>query len=99
MYGGQPLIVLDEPFANVDKDTEQKMIRNLKAHHSNSLLILITHRMRALVNADLVLMIEENGYVRTGTHESLMRESERYRESFLLQEKESMQKEPERGNL
>ena len=99
LYGGQPLIVLDEPFANVDKDTEQKMIRNLKAHHSNSLLILITHRMRALVNADLVLMIEENGYVRTGTHESLMRESERYRESFLLQEKESMQKEPERGNL
>ena len=51
------------------------------------------------MNADLVLMIEENGYVRTGTHESLMRESERYRESFLLQEKECMQKEPERGNL
>lgn len=85
LYAHTPLIILDEPFANVDKDTEEKMIGNLKAHYRDSLLVIISHRMKVFAQADLVLMIEDNGFVRTGSHEELMKNSARYRESWQMQ--------------
>lgn len=86
LYGRTPVIILDDPFANVDKGTEEQMIRNLKENYQDSLLVIISHRMKVFETADLVLMIEENGFVRIGTHRSLMKESRRYRETFEAQE-------------
>lgn len=85
LYAHSPLIILDEPFANVDKDTEAKMIEGLIRHHQDSVIVIISHRMKVFEKANLILMIEDTGFVKTGSHEELMKESKRYRDSFTMQ--------------
>jgi len=85
LYARTPVIILDDPFANVDGATEAAMIGKLREHYKGSLLIITSHRMKIFEEADLVLMIEDGGFVRVGNHESLMQESKEYRADFMAQ--------------
>lgn len=85
LYGHTPLIILDEPFANVDRHTERAMIAHLKEHYQDCLLIILSHRLMVFPQTDLVLAFEENGMVRVGKHEELLKSSRLYAENFELQ--------------
>lgn len=85
LYAENPVIILDDPFANVDRSTEMRMLDNLCRNYKDNLLVITSHRMSVFERADLVLMIEDGGFVRMGSHESLMKESVRYRQTFQAQ--------------
>ncbi|MGN0659615.1 MAG: ABC transporter ATP-binding protein [Emergencia sp.] len=84
LYHRSRILVLDDPFAAVDVETEQKIMRNLRRHYGDCALILISHRVTAFDEAEMVLLIDGEKTV-FDTHSSLMRRSEVYQEIFRTQ--------------
>ncbi len=85
----KPLIVLDDPFASVDKMTEKEIISHIKELFKDSIVILISHRLSIFPELDHVLVLHGDGTYSLNSHEVLMKEDKTYQHLYLLQEKES----------
>ena len=68
-----PVLVLDEPTAALDPETENALVAALQAERAQRLLIVIAHRLSTIRSADRIVFIEEGRIVETGTHAELMR--------------------------
>ena len=81
---GQKCIVLDEPTAMLDPDGRQEVISTaLRLNkEENITIILITHYMDEIVNADKVIVMDKGKVVMTGTPREIFNrpeELEKYR--------------------
>ncbi|MEL3922573.1 ABC transporter transmembrane domain-containing protein [Aeromonas enteropelogenes] len=65
-----PILVLDDALSAVDAHTEQQILHALKAHRRT--LILVSHRMTAVEQADEVLVLEQGHVSERGRHGTLM---------------------------
>ena len=65
------LIVLDDPFAALDRNTEEEIFRELKAMSKDRIILLISHRLYLFDQMDQVIWME-NGQTQTGTHEKML---------------------------
>ena len=80
------MLVLDEPTAALDPETENALIEALNAEREKRLLIVIAHRLSTIRSADRILFIESGRIIETGSHDELMRErSGGYRRFVELQ--------------
>jgi ATP-binding cassette subfamily C protein CydCD len=52
-----PILILDEPTANLDQETEQELLQAIHEYAHDRILLTITHRPAALHNADQVLIL------------------------------------------
>ena len=68
----KPLIVLDDPFAALDRNTEEEIFRELKAMSKDRIILLISHRLYLFDQTDQVIWME-NGQTQTGTHEKMLK--------------------------
>ena len=66
-----PLLVLDEPTANLDTITERKLLKALQRLGRGRSVLLITHRLVAMEEMDEILVLDEGCVVEQGTHEQL----------------------------
>lgn len=73
-----PIIILDEATSNLDAETEQQVLENLKRVSENRTVFLIAHRFAPLKRADLILAMEKGVIVERGTHESLLQQKGLY---------------------
>lgn len=76
-----PFLVLDEPTADLDVGTEQRLMESAHAHVSEGGrgLLLITHRFLGLDLMDEILVMGEGHIAERGTHETLMSKNGVYR--------------------
>jgi ABC-type multidrug transport system fused ATPase/permease subunit len=80
-----PILVLDEPTAALDADTEHRVLGNLSEWAkdpaaASRAIFLITHRISTIRRADNIVYLESGRVVESGDHETLMRiENGRYR--------------------
>ncbi|WP_447838828.1 ABC transporter transmembrane domain-containing protein [Aeromonas salmonicida] len=65
-----PILVLDDALSAVDAHTEQQILQALKAHRRT--LILVSHRMTAVEQADEILVLEQGHISERGRHGVLM---------------------------
>ncbi|WFC15986.1 ABC transporter transmembrane domain-containing protein [Aeromonas salmonicida] len=65
-----PILVLDDALSAVDAHTEQQILQALKAHRQT--LILVSHRMTAVEQADEILVLEQGHISERGRHGALM---------------------------
>ncbi len=65
-----PILVLDDALSAVDAHTEQQILQALKAHGRT--LILVSHRMTAVEQADEILVLEQGHISERGRHGALM---------------------------
>ncbi|CEL99526.1 unnamed protein product [Vitrella brassicaformis CCMP3155] len=75
------LLVLDEPTASLDTESERAVadaLEELRRRNSTTVL-MITHRLETVKKADNVLFFDRNGEMTAGRHEDLMRDKPRYR--------------------
>lgn len=79
------IIILDDPFASVDMKTEEAIIGNLRENYRKCLILLISHRLAVFPKVSQVLFLRADGTAEAGTHEELMRTSERYAAIYSLQ--------------
>lgn len=86
LYHKTPLIVLDDPFASVDRTTERQILANIRRNCSDCAILLISHRLSQFSTLDGVLLLEKDGTCISSTHEKLMDRSKTYRTLYELQE-------------
>jgi len=73
LVGAPPVLVLDEPTASMDSQTEADLIRRLKPEITNRTLVVITHRPSLLDLVDRVIVIEGGRVVADGPKSILSR--------------------------
>lgn len=79
------IIILDDPLAAVDMQTEEQIIENLKNNYKNSLIILISHRLTIFTGINQIILLYNDKTAVYGTHNELMKSAELYAEIFNLQ--------------
>jgi len=67
-----PILILDEPTAALDAETELRVLDRLAAWGKGRLIFLITHRLSTIRRADQILVLREGRIVESGTHAELM---------------------------
>ncbi len=77
-----PILLLDEATSALDPRTESDIQDSLERLSKGRTSIVIAHRLSTVVNADKMVLMHEGKVAAIGTHESLLAESELYRNHF-----------------
>jgi ATP-binding cassette subfamily C protein CydC len=80
-----PILILDEPTANLDPLTEKKMLETLFDVMKGKTTLLITHRLVGLENVDEILVMENGQIVESGTQAELLERGGTFRRMWDLQ--------------
>ncbi len=83
-----PILLLDEPTANLDPLTERELLRAVLEAAGGSLL-LITHRLVALDAFDEILVLDRGRVVERGRHAKLVESRGLYSRLWQLQNRSS----------
>jgi ABC-type multidrug transport system fused ATPase/permease subunit len=67
-----PILILDEPTASLDAETELEVLRRLSEWGQHRIVLLITHRLSTIRHADHIISMEDGRIVETGSHDELM---------------------------
>ncbi|KAK3807284.1 MAG: P-loop containing nucleoside triphosphate hydrolase protein [Benniella sp.] len=67
-----PIVLLDEATSALDPVTESQIQAELTRMTENRTTLVVTHRLSTIVNADLILCIEDGIIVEQGTHSELI---------------------------
>ncbi|MBI4761885.1 MAG: thiol reductant ABC exporter subunit CydD [Chloroflexota bacterium] len=80
-----PILILDEPTANLDPLTEQQVLETLFQAMKQKTSLLITHRLIGLENVDEIIVLDHGRIVERGTHADLLERGGLYRRLWDLQ--------------
>lgn len=80
----KPVIVLDDPFSALDRETEGKVYANLRQYAKDSIVFLISHRLYLFPELDGVIWLE-NGRAEAADHSAWMKRSFLYHELYQSQ--------------
>ncbi|MFH1479155.1 MAG: ABC transporter ATP-binding protein [Candidatus Omnitrophota bacterium] len=79
------ILMLDEAFSSIDSETEDKIVNNIKNYFKDSTIILVSHRLSAVKNMDIVYFLEGQGKMSIGKHHELVKDNLNYRKLFASQ--------------
>jgi ATP-binding cassette subfamily C protein CydC len=80
-----PILILDEPTANLDPLTEQQVLETLFKVMKQKTSLLITHRLIGLENVNEILVMNHGQIIERGTHEELASREGYYHHLLNLQ--------------
>lgn len=81
------IYIFDEATSNVDAESEEKIMKAIRRLAEKKTVILISHRLMNVVEADRILVLRDGHLDEEGTHETLLSADGWYRELFLAQAK------------
>lgn len=81
----KPVLILDEPTAALDPQTENALVTNLRQAREGRIVIVIAHRLSTIRAADRIYVMDEGAIVESGDHDSLMNQSGIYARFVELQ--------------
>ena len=73
-----PILILDEATSALDTVTEFDIQKSFDALSEGRTTLIIAHRLSTVRNADEIVVINENGIVERGTHDSLLAQNGLY---------------------
>lgn len=79
------LLVLDEPATALDAQAEHALNERLRVHRRGLTSLLISHRLSAVREADLVVVLADGKVTESGRHTELMAAGGPYAQMFTLQ--------------
>lgn len=86
-YRDAPILILDEPTASIDAESEEKIFERLYKFAENKTVIIVSHRFSTVRKADKIYVLEEGKIIENGTHQELMKLGGKYAQAFTLQAK------------
>ena len=72
------LVVLDEATSALDVDTEKQVVKNMREEFKGKTILMITHRLSTIVEADKIIVMHDGKIDTSGTHSDLMKLKGRY---------------------
>ncbi len=67
------IVILDEATSAVDSEAENQIHEAMERLMEDRTVLLIAHRLRSAINADLIAVVEHGTIAETGTHSELLR--------------------------
>lgn len=80
-----PLILMDEPTAALDSETEALFQETLEILRKEHAVLVISHRLSTIKNADCIFVMEDGCIKERGTHIELMKGSSLYSQLYTDQ--------------
>lgn len=81
-----PIILLDEATASLDPENEVLVQKAIAKLVEGKTVIMIAHRLRTVVDADQILVLENGSLVESGTHNELMAKKGLYQKLYHIQQ-------------
>ncbi|OAA29731.1 multidrug ABC transporter ATPase [Kosmotoga arenicorallina S304] len=85
-----PIVILDDCLSAVDTETELKIISSLREGIDLRTVIVISHRLKAVRDADIIYVLHDGEIIESGAHDTLMEKGGLYKRMYerqLLEEK------------
>lgn len=77
-----PIVFLDEPTSSLDAISTEQIKLSMDAIKKGRTVIIISHSISQIIDADCIHLIESGRVIQSGTHEDLYRKSQAYKELF-----------------
>ncbi len=68
-----PMLVLDEPTSALDPENERLLVETLHRLKRRRTILLVTHRLRSVIDCDRIFVMESGRIVERGGHQELLR--------------------------
>ncbi len=82
---GAPIMIFDDSLSAVDAETDTKIRKALKEGTGDSTVILISHRITTLMQADTILVLDDGQVSDIGTHAELISRPGIYKDIYEIQ--------------
>ena len=80
-----PIIILDEPTSSLDPISEYEINKKILDLCTEKTVVLISHRLSTVVDANKIYMMDKGRIVEQGNHRQLMHNKGKYYEMFETQ--------------
>ena len=85
MRTGADILVLDEPTASMDSQTESEIFDDFQSLTADKIAILISHRFSTVRRAELIMVMDQGEIIERGSHGELLAMGGQYARLFELQ--------------
>lgn len=80
------IFIFDEATSNIDIESEEIILDNIKEIAKEKLVIIVSHRLSSIKDADKIYVMAKANLVEEGTHETLMKQCGEYKRIYDAQE-------------
>ncbi|MCI6651797.1 MAG: ABC transporter ATP-binding protein/permease [Ruminococcus sp.] len=85
MLNPPPILILDEATSSIDLVTEQRITRSFMKLMKDRTSFVVAHRLKTIVESDLILVMRDGKVVERGTHKDLLAQKGFYFELYTSQ--------------
>jgi ATP-binding cassette subfamily B protein len=85
LAGNAPVMIFDDSLSAVDTETDARIRTALRRRVKDASVIIISHRISSLMQADKILVLKDGTVEELGSHEELIKRNGSYRRIFDLQ--------------
>jgi len=93
LYHQAPVLILDDPVSQVDPETADRIMENLRSVVRGRTALVISHRPAMAVFADRIIVLKDGRIIEQGTHQELLGKAGYYAEAWHIQQLEERQSE------
>ncbi|MCL2265521.1 MAG: ABC transporter ATP-binding protein/permease [Treponema sp.] len=85
LAGSSPVMIFDDSLSAVDTETDSKIRAALRQRVKDAAVIIISHRISSLMQADKILVLKNNTVEDIGSHKELIQREGTYRRIYEMQ--------------
>ena len=74
-----PVYIFDEATSNIDVESENDIMEEIRALAKTKTVLLISHRLANVVDADCIYVLDKGQVAESGTHQELLERGGAYR--------------------